>query len=182
MDTQALSPNTVLNDRVLWFDGDSAFDPANLIQSVSKFDVHHVTHDDEKVREYNKHVSRGQEIDVKRECMPLRTDWVIPDEYKTLNVVEYLTTKHIQLTKNMSPTEANARDIRLVQELVKYDAFGLTDVLRAIIWTINMLTTNNIVWGVGRGSSVSSYVLYVIGVHDVDSFAYDLDVDDFLHE
>jgi DNA polymerase III alpha subunit len=38
------------------------------------------------------------------------------------------------------------------------------------------------VWGIGRGSSVSSYVLYVLGVHDVDSYAYDLDIGDFLHD
>lgn len=104
----------------------------------------------------------------------------MPPEYKELDVLGYLSTKHIQLTEGMSEGEINARDVRLVQELTRYMEFGLIDVLRAIIWTINTLSSNNIVWGVGRGSSVSSYVLYVIGVHDVDSYMYDLDVDDFL--
>jgi DNA polymerase III alpha subunit len=39
---------------------------------------------------------------------------------------------------------------------------------------------NNIVWGVGRGSSVSSYVLYLLGVHRVNSLYYDLDIHEFL--
>jgi DNA polymerase III alpha subunit len=39
---------------------------------------------------------------------------------------------------------------------------------------------HNIVWGVGRGSSVASYVLYLIGVHKINSMYYDLDIEEFL--
>lgn len=182
MDTIAHSLNTVLNDRVLWFDGVSAFDSSKLLHLVTKYDVTHVTSESPAVTAFNKHVSKDQEIRVKTECNPLLTEWNFPDEYKNLDILDYLYTSHVELTKNMPAAEVNARDVRLIMELVKYDRFGLTDVLRAIIWTINTLTSEGVVWGVGRGSSVSSYVLYVIGVHDVDSFAYDLDVDDFLHE
>jgi DNA polymerase III alpha subunit len=38
----------------------------------------------------------------------------------------------------------------------------------------------NIVWGVGRGSSVASYVLFLIGTHKVDSVKYELDFNEFL--
>lgn len=182
MDTTARSLNTVLNDRVLWFDGVSAFDSSKLLHLVTKYDVTHVISESPAVKAFNKHVPKDQEIRVKSECNPLSTEWSFPDEYKNLDILDYLYTKHVELTKTMDPAESNARDIRLISELVKYDRFGLMDVLRAIIWTINTLTSNDVVWGVGRGSSVSSYVLYVVGVHDVDSFAYELDVDDFLHE
>lgn len=181
MDTKAHLLNTELNDRVLWFDGVSAFDSANLPLLVAKYDVTHVTSDSPSVRVYNKHVPRQQEIAVKAACGPLVPDWTMPPEYKNLDVLEYISTKHIALTEGMTAVEADARDVRLMQELAKYVKFGLVDVLRAVIWTINTLASNNVVWGVGRGSSVSSYVLYVIGVHDVDSYMYDLDVDDFLH-
>lgn len=180
MNTKAHSLNTSLNDRVLWFDGVSAFDSSKLLHYVTRYNVTHVTSDSPAVRVYNKHVPKSQEIVVKTDCGPLPRDWVMPPEYKELDVLGYLSTKHIQLTEGMSEGEINARDVRLVQELTRYMEFGLIDVLRAIIWTINTLSSNNIVWGVGRGSSVSSYVLYVIGVHDVDSYMYDLDVDDFL--
>jgi DNA polymerase III alpha subunit len=38
---------------------------------------------------------------------------------------------------------------------------------------------NNIVWGVGRGSSVASYVLYLLGIHKIDSIKYNLSPDEF---
>ena len=39
---------------------------------------------------------------------------------------------------------------------------------------------NHIIWGVGRGSSVASYVLYKLGVHRIDSLYYNLDIGEFL--
>ena len=39
---------------------------------------------------------------------------------------------------------------------------------------------NGVIWGVGRGSSVASYVLYLIGIHKVDSMYYDLPINEFL--
>jgi len=36
------------------------------------------------------------------------------------------------------------------------------------------------IWGVGRGSSVASYVLYLLDVHRIDSMFYDLDPSEFL--
>lgn len=181
VDIRAHSLNTKLVDRTLWFDGESSYDSSKLLHLVTKYDVRFVDQLSPAVCTYNKHVPKDQEIRVKTECEIIAPEWVIPEEYKTLDVAEYLYTKHFVLTRDMNDTEADERDFRLVSELAKYEKFGLMDVLRAIIWTINTLTAKDVVWGVGRGSSVSSYVLYVIGVHDVDSFAYDLDVDDFLH-
>jgi DNA polymerase III alpha subunit len=37
-----------------------------------------------------------------------------------------------------------------------------------------------IIWGVGRGSSVASYVLYKLGVHRINSLYYNLDATEFL--
>jgi DNA polymerase III alpha subunit len=45
---------------------------------------------------------------------------------------------------------------------------------------IDVFNKNNIVHGVGRGSSTSSYVLYLLGVHFIDSIKYDLDINEFL--
>lgn len=174
--------NTKLTDRVLWYDGVSAFDPATLLRAVKFHDIHYVTHSSPLVEEYNKHVSASQEIKVKTDCAPLTHNWTIPDSFKSLDVVEYLFKAHAVLFEGVSPAEFDLRERRLAQELVLYDKFQLFDVIRTIIWIINTLTATDTVWGVGRGSSVSSYVLYIIGVHDVDSFEYDLDIDDFLHE
>jgi DNA polymerase III alpha subunit len=40
----------------------------------------------------------------------------------------------------------------------------------------------DIIWGVGRGSSVASYVLYIIGIHRINSIQYDLDYKEFLRD
>jgi DNA polymerase III alpha subunit len=47
-------------------------------------------------------------------------------------------------------------------------------------YLVDAMRENKIVWGVGRGSSVASYVLYLIGVHRIDSIKYDLDIKEFL--
>lgn len=174
--------NTQLKNRTLWFDGDSSYHPSKLSKHVRMYDVKYVDFIDDTVREYNRCVSKEQELTVKRSCSPLDYSWNIPEEYKQLDVVEYVSEKHLVLTANLDSDECDARDARLAVELSLFAKHGLFDVLRTIIYIINTLTADGVVWGVGRGSSVSSYVLYVIGVHDVDSFAYDLDINDFISE
>ena len=56
----------------------------------------------------------------------------------------------------------------------------MIDVLRFMVYMIDTMRKNNIVWGVGRGSSVSSYILYLIGVHKVDSIKFELNIEEFL--
>jgi DNA polymerase III alpha subunit len=56
----------------------------------------------------------------------------------------------------------------------------LFDVLKYLKYLVDVMTQNQLIWGVGRGSSVASFVLYKIGVHRVDSLYYDLDIKEFL--
>ena len=56
----------------------------------------------------------------------------------------------------------------------------MNNLLRYMIYLVDFMRENDIVWGVGRGSSVASYVLYLIGVHKIDSLYYDLDIAEFL--
>jgi len=172
---------TELHDRSLWFDGQSSFDPDRVLELIQRYDINFVDRMTPTIAEYNRQVQQNEEIRVKLSCKPLKFDWTIPAEYKNLDVVDYVATKHNDFIADCTDEEVVAREKRLVQEMYKYKEQDLFDVLRTIIFVINTLTDNNIVWGVGRGSSVSSYVLYVIGVHDVDSFAYDLNIDEFLH-
>jgi len=65
-------------------------------------------------------------------------------------------------------------------ELAEYKARNLFPVLQLLIYIIDTMRKNNLVWGVGRGSSVSSYLLYLIGVHKVDSVKYNLNIKEFL--
>jgi len=96
-------------------------------------------------------------------------NWFIPDEYKTLDIKSYVLER--------TPTHAIDR---VNEELNLYDKYNIIDVLKVCIYIIDTLRKNNIVWGVGRGSSVASYVLYLIGVHKIDSIKYELDINEFL--
>jgi DNA polymerase III alpha subunit len=61
-----------------------------------------------------------------------------------------------------------------------YQERGLFDLLRYLTYLVEIMKSNSIIWGVGRGSSVASYVLYKLGVHRIDSMYYDLDPLEFL--
>lgn len=180
--TPATSRKTSLTDRTLWFDGDSSFDPNNLLRVMQHYDVRYVDSINNMVHEFNQHCSKEQELVVKQGVRPLSFEWNVPQQFKTLNVQDYVFAKLLEFTKDIPDDEFDKRSLRVLNELKLYEARGLFDVLRAIIFVINTLTASGAVWGVGRGSSVSSYVLYLIGVHDVDSYTYKLDIEDFLHD
>jgi hypothetical protein len=96
--------------------------------------------------------------------------WFMPEEYKQLNIVEFLLDK----------TQNEEQYQRVVQELELFAQHNMIDVLKYIKYLVDTMRKNNIVWGVGRGSSVASYVLYLIGIHKVDSIKYELDIHEFL--
>lgn len=179
---QAPLLNTTLVDRVLWYDGVSAYSPAVLLKTLSTTPVTHVTELTPAIVQYNDLVPADEQIKHKVSCDPFEIQWTTPEPYRSLDVVQYVFNIHSALFSECSESEIKAREYRLAQELALFNKHSLQDVLRTVIWIINTLTVADIVWGVGRGSSVSSYVLYVIGVHDVDSYTYELDIDDFLHE
>ena len=70
----------------------------------------------------------------------------------------------------------------MIFEMKQFKRIGLYDFLRTLIYVQEVIENNNIVKGVGRGSSVSSYVLYLIGIHKIDSYKYNLDFEEFIKE
>jgi len=65
-------------------------------------------------------------------------------------------------------------------ELALYKARNLYSILQLMIYIVDMMRKNSLVWGVGRGSSVASYVLFLIGIHKIDSIKYNLIIEEFL--
>lgn len=100
--------------------------------------------------------------------------WNLPDTYKNINMYEYLLDK--LPVKDKFTTEYK----RMMMELDEFEKRNMIPVLKFLIYFVDTLKDNKIVWGVGRGSSVASYVLYLIGVHKIDSIKYDLDIKEFL--
>lgn len=178
--TQVGLDSTQLKDRILWYDGDSTMPEYDIIRmvssgvSVSGLFVDEVSPD---IQQYNALVSKSERITVKSVATVDPKRWIIPEPYASMDPVEHV----LKLADNVSDADKLGRLARVGEELVLYEDLGLIEILKVLIYIINTLQTNNIVWGVGRGSSVSSYVLHLIGVHDVDSYAYDLPIEDFLH-
>jgi DNA polymerase III alpha subunit len=100
----------------------------------------------------------------------LQKNWRMPKEYKDMDIAEYV----LSLCKEEHELQ------RVGQELLLYQERNLFDLLRYLKYLVDTLRKNKVVWGVGRGSSVSSYVLFLIGVHKIDSLYYNLDVEEFL--
>jgi DNA polymerase III alpha subunit len=96
--------------------------------------------------------------------------WDMPDEYKNLDICSWL----------LDQCKHDAELQRVGEELLLYQERDLFDLLKFLRYFIDTLRSNDIVWGVGRGSSVASFVLYLIGVHKINSIYYDLDVAEFL--
>lgn len=96
--------------------------------------------------------------------------WLMPDEYKNLDIAEYV----------LSLCESEAALQRVGEELLLYQARDLFDLLRYLKFLVDVMKSNNLIWGVGRGSSVASYVLYLLQVHRIDSLHYNLDIAEFL--
>jgi len=98
-------------------------------------------------------------------------EWFMPDEYKALDVYSFVMNK---AGDDLAELE------RVEEELAQFKVRGMNNLLRYMIYLVDFMRENGIVWGVGRGSSVASYVLYLIGVHRIDSIQYDLDWREFL--
>lgn len=99
-----------------------------------------------------------------------QNNWKIPDKYKDLDIVEYVLS--------LCKTEVELQ--RVAEELFLFQDRNMFPLLKYLVYLVDTMREHNIVWGVGRGSSVASYVLYLIGIHRIDSIFYDLSIYEYL--
>ena len=99
-----------------------------------------------------------------------RNSWYMPDEYKNLDIKEYV----------FGLCETDEQRDRVTLEFKLFEERSMIIILQFLKYFFDTLEKHNIMWGVGRGSSVASYVLYLMDVHQVDSLKYDLDIKEFL--
>ena len=96
--------------------------------------------------------------------------WHMPTEYQKLDIAEHV----LSLCDNETELQ------RCGAELLLYQERDLFDLLRYLKYLVDVMTVNRVIWGVGRGSSVASFVLYKLGVHRINSLYYNLDIAEFL--
>jgi DNA polymerase III alpha subunit len=97
-------------------------------------------------------------------------NWYMPAEYKDLDIAQWL----------LDQCKTDAELQRVGEELLLFQERELFNLLRYLKYFVDTMRKNSIVWGLGRGSSVASYVLYLIGVHKINSMYYDLPIKEFL--
>jgi DNA polymerase III alpha subunit len=97
-------------------------------------------------------------------------NWLMPQKYKNLDIAEHV----------LSLCVGNAELQRCGAELLLFQERDLFNLLRYLVYLVDTMRENKLIWGVGRGSSVASYVLYKLGVHRIDSLYYELDPAEFL--
>ena len=98
-------------------------------------------------------------------------DWFIPYEYEVMDIEAFLL--------GQCPKQNHDR---LITEIELFKQHDMIPVLRTMKYVVDTLRSNKVVWGVGRGSSVASYVLHIIGVHKIDPIKYDIPIEEFFKE
>lgn len=128
------------------------FDDELEVLNIPEFIRH--THSDMSVEEFDR---KNQ------------TKWFMPKEYYDLDIAAWV----------LSQCKSDAELQRAGEELLLYHDRDMFDMLRYMKYLVDIMRSKNIIWGVGRGSSVASFVLYLIGVHRINSLYYDLSVEEF---
>lgn len=144
------NPDSIL--RIVTLDKPLEFDPSLEIQNTPHVEV------------YRPIIASIAEYDKLQQNV-----WHMPQQYKDLDIAKYVL--------DMCETEEELQ--RVGQELLLYQERDMFDLLRYMVYLVDTMRKNKIIWGVGRGSSISSYVLYKLGVHRINSLMYDLDVYEF---
>ena len=96
--------------------------------------------------------------------------WLMPEEYKNIDIENIL----YEMCKTEVEKERIALELKLYKEREAYD------MLRYMKFLSDLIKKNNIIVGVGRGSSVASFVLYKLGLHNINSLEWNLDIKEFL--
>ena len=99
-----------------------------------------------------------------------QSNWYMPTSYKEMDIAKWV----------LEQCDTDAELQRAGEELLIYADRDLLDLLRLTKYLVDTFRKNKIVWGVGRGSSVASFVLFKIGIHKIDSLYYQLPIDEFL--
>jgi DNA polymerase III alpha subunit len=99
-----------------------------------------------------------------------QSNWYMPEEYKTYDITDWLYCKCRTVEEKT----------RVTEELTLFAQHNMIYLLKYLKYLVDTMREHSIVWGVGRGSSVASYCLYLLGVHKIDSIKYELDIREFL--
>lgn len=187
MQTIQLPTSVDLRDRTLWFDGDSSLSSSTIssyLLKLNNFDWKktYVNEIDDDAKMFNK--LTNMELTIKEDLSSLNNDYTIPDRYKSINLKKHVfNLLDIETQKRKYDTHAIEKRIkRVTNELYQIKLLNMEMLFKTIIFLIDFMIEHNVLWGVGRGSSCASYVLYLMDLHKVDAVKYNIDYFDFFRK
>lgn len=115
------------------------------------------------------HTYQSMLVDVKEFDQLLQSEWFMPDSAKKFDIESHIIS--------ITPVGCEQR---VQEELAAFKQHDYLNLLKFLHYLVQTMRSSNMLWGVGRGSSVASYVLYLLGIHRIDSIQYGLDWREFL--
>ena len=168
--------STKLKNRILHYDGTIQVDP-ELVSDLflygikpEKIIVNTINQDIELFNSLSDFILRSDKLETFKPDL----SWKIPEKYLDLDL-------DITILEKAKPL-GDAYLIRAKKELIEIRKRGLESFFKTLIYVIDVFKQNNVLWGVGRGSSCASIVLYLIGLHMVDPIKYGIDLEEFFHD
>lgn len=176
-----------LKNRLLRFDGVSEIQP----EEVTRFlllGVHptnlRVTSETQEVTQFNAQVSVDESIKlVHDELIQVDQGWQLPDSYQRMDFNWYIIESFNELVPKLkyTPEQLELALDRITIELHEIQNRKLGPFFKTLIYVLDKLQENNVIWGVGRGSSCASYLLFILGLHVVDCVLFEVPMEEFFH-
>jgi DNA polymerase III alpha subunit len=171
---------TELKDRTLWYDGTNQVDPGLVPELL----LEGVPLNKIVVSEMNDDLilfNTLEDVDFpksKQKNDPLDMSWNIPKKYAEMDLGKYLNERLVQMGLNTNPKYVE----RLAAEMTEVEVRGVSMLLKTLVFVLDTFRENKTVWGVGRGSSCASLVLFVMGLHKVDPVKFNIPLTEFFHD
>lgn len=176
-----------LADRRLWIDSESSLSTNNVLDKIlsdEEIDGTIIHEKDFDIDKLLKLTDKKFKIKSNPDFNVIDDRFVLPEHYRSIDLEKHFIKSAIN-RGNLKAKKDQEKEViveRIYQELRLYEEKGLIDVLRLAIYIVDVFVDKGVVWGPGRGSSCCSYLLYLIGLHDIDSIEFDLDIFEFLRD
>jgi DNA polymerase III alpha subunit len=177
-----------LADRTLRFDGVSLLHPNQvqdfLLRGLKPSQIR-VTELTDELQTFNANVPANERISAELlEPVSFDLTWRLPAKYLSLDVEQHVSVVFGERLPGLAYDSAQTElaITRVALELEEYRKRGLFDLLRVMIYVLDRFRETGQVYGVGRGSSCASFVLFLLGLHVVDSIRFSVPMEEFFHD
>lgn len=96
--------------------------------------------------------------------------WMTPEPYASIDLEAWCLQR----------CRSDAEISRVKLEMEQFVRRDMVPMIRHLIFCVDHWRSTGVVWGVGRGSSVSSFVLHLVGINRINPLEHDLSIGEWL--